>query len=94
MLKHAGLEEYIAESEEDFLRIGIMLASDVATLSRLRMSMRTRMEKSAIHQPERISAALEQGLRTIWRRWCAGLAPTTIDASAEPGMQDTPVAAA
>lgn len=92
MLKHAGLEEYIAESEEDFLRKGIMLAADVATLSRLRMSMRTRMEKSAIHQPERISAALEQGMRTIWRRWCAGLAPTTIDAGAEPGMRDASLA--
>jgi len=94
MLKHAGLDEYIAESEDELLRKGISLAADVATLSMLRMSMRTRMETSAIHQPERISAALEQGMRTIWRRWCAGLAPTTIDASAEPGMQDTPVAAA
>lgn len=86
MLKQAGLEEYIAYNEEELIKKGVMLANDIATLSTLRMSMRIRAEKSPIHQPGLISAALEQGICTIWRSWCKGVGPTNIDSGTLPDL--------
>jgi hypothetical protein len=33
------------------------------------------MEEAARTQPPQLARALEQRLREMWQRWCAGLAP-------------------
>ena len=52
MLRLLGLEECITTSNADYIRAAISLAQDSALLRDLRMSLRSRMRKSALGDPE------------------------------------------
>ena len=81
ILAHAGLTDFIAYSEDEFLRKGRKFAEDMSVLAGLRMHMRDRMTNSAIRQPTLIAKGLEVALRTMWRRWCASDQPISFEAS-------------
>lgn len=80
ILGHLELEQFIAQDEADFLRKGVAIASDLAGLAQLRASMRARLNNSAAGQPALIAAGLENALRTMWQRWCAGLPAAAFEA--------------
>lgn len=80
ILRHVNLSEFIARDAGDFIQKGKLLAGDIAHLAILRAGMRERIRNSAISQPALISAGLEQGLRTIWQRWCLGLPHISFEA--------------
>lgn len=80
ILGHAGLVDFIAQDKTDFLQKGMAIASKLDQLSALRSSMRTRMSNSALGQPALIAAGLDNAMRQIWQRWCAGLPPASLDA--------------
>lgn len=80
IMGHAGLPEFIAHDEAGFLKKGIALASQLDYLAELRTDMRARISNSALGQPALIAAGLDNALRTIWQRWCAGLPATSFDA--------------
>lgn len=75
ILANAGLTQFIASDEADFLEKGRLLAADVEALNSLRLGMRERMQQSPNGQPALIAAAFESALRSMWQRWCAGQAP-------------------
>lgn len=75
ILANAGLTQFIASDEADFLEKGRLLATDVEALNSLRLGMRERMQQSPNGQPALIAAAFESALRSMWQRWCAGQAP-------------------
>lgn len=77
---HVGLDDFIAKNKEDFIQKGIAIANNLDKLAALRSNMRTRMSKSALGQPALIAAGLDNALRQIWQRWCAGLPPVSLDA--------------
>lgn len=77
---HMDLHEYIANDEADFVRKGVALASNISQVIDLRSTLRARFADSAIGQPALIAAGLDNALRTIWRRWCAGQAPVSFTA--------------
>lgn len=79
ILSHAGLSDFIARGEAEFLEKGILLSRDVDRLAELRMQLRDRMRNAANGQPTVISSGLENALRSMWQRWCAGLAPASFD---------------
>ncbi|WP_454774519.1 tetratricopeptide repeat protein [Janthinobacterium tructae] len=79
ILSHAGLSDFIARGEAEFLEKGILLSRDVDRLAELRMQLRDRMKNAANGQPTVISSGLENALRSMWQRWCAGLVPATFD---------------
>ena len=81
ILAHAGLTDFIAYSEDEFLRKGRKFAEDMSVLAGLRMHMRDRMTNSAIRQPTLIAKGLEVALRSMWRRWCASDQPISFEAS-------------
>ena len=81
--EHMGLHEYIARDEADFLKKGVALALDISKVTDLRGALRARFAESAMGQPALIAAGLDSALRTIWRRWCAGLAPVGFSADAK-----------
>ncbi len=83
ILGHVGLEAFVAEDADDFQAKGLAWAGDLAALSALRAGLRERCEQSPIRRPEAIAAGLESALRTMWRRWCAGLPPETLQVSFE-----------
>ncbi len=85
ILGHVGLEACVASDATDFVQKGLSLAGDLAALSALRAVLRERLSGSALGQPQLIAAGLARALRTMWRRWCAGLPPQAF----EVDMQET-----
>lgn len=72
-LGHFGLDAFVVHEREDFVRRGVSWANDISTLSSLRSGLRNRFEQSLIGRPETVAAGVERALRSMWRRWCAGL---------------------
>ncbi|MBI3370705.1 MAG: tetratricopeptide repeat protein [Betaproteobacteria bacterium] len=83
-LGHFGLDAFVAHDAEDFVRRGTSWAGDISALAGLRAGLRERFEQSLIGQPAMVAAGMERALRTMWRRWCAGLPA----ASFEVQLQD------
>lgn len=83
ILEQAELHEFIAHDDADFIQKGKLISSNIAHLAALRFGMRTRMNNSPIGQPALIAAGLDDALRSIWQRWCAGLEPVSFEANPE-----------
>ncbi len=79
-LNQIGLGELAATSEDDYVRIAAELAAAPARRADLRRGMRARMIASPMCDGALQARGLEAAFRTMWRRWCAGEAPTTFDA--------------
>ena len=75
ILSHVGLDAFIAQDDADFIQKGVASAKDITALSALRSGLRERVSGSAMGQPGLIADGLEGALRTMWQRWCAGMAP-------------------
>ena len=75
ILRHVGLDDFIAQDDADFLRKGLQIAGDIEQLAVLRTSLRDRVVNSAMGRPTLIANGLEAALRSMWQRWCAGMAP-------------------
>lgn len=89
MLAHAGLSDFIAYDEEEFFRKGCQLARNPGVLAELRPQMRERMSNGANGQPGLIAKGLELAFRKMWRTWCAGTAPTSLDADSITEIKQT-----
>ena len=72
-LGHADLQTFIAHDPEEFVRLGLYWAANTAELANLRAELRERCDRSLFHRPDLIAIGVERALRTMWRRWCAGL---------------------
>ena len=70
-LCNVGLPELIARSWDDYLRIGVELATDLPRLARLRAGLRERIRVSPLLDAARFGADLETVYRDAWREWCA-----------------------
>lgn len=71
MLTQLGHPEWIAETEEDYVRIACDLASDIERLARLRRSLRQEMERSPLMDGPAFARDFEDACRAMWSRWCA-----------------------
>jgi len=49
-------------------------------LAQLRATLRERCEQSPIRRADLIAAAVENALRSMWKRWCAELPAQSFDA--------------
>jgi predicted O-linked N-acetylglucosamine transferase (SPINDLY family) len=76
---HAGLEQFVATDEQDYVRRGIAAAADLPTLAALRAGMRERCMQSPMFRPDRVAAGASDALRVMWRRWCDGLPAESFD---------------
>jgi predicted O-linked N-acetylglucosamine transferase (SPINDLY family) len=77
-MHHLGLDGFIAESIEEFIEKGCYWASNATELSALRQSMRSRFRSSILGQYRSFTDSFEALLRTMWGRWCLGLAPAPL----------------
>jgi predicted O-linked N-acetylglucosamine transferase (SPINDLY family) len=75
ILGQLGLDQFVASDGADLAAKGRHWAEHLRELAALRAGLRDRWQRSPARQPELIAAALERGLRRMWARWCAGLAP-------------------
>lgn len=65
-LRTVGLDELIAETPEDYIRIASGMASDHVRLAALRSALRERMSRSPLVDAHRLTHNLEAAYRTMW----------------------------
>jgi predicted O-linked N-acetylglucosamine transferase (SPINDLY family) len=70
ILANVGLPELIARTPEQYVRIAIDWAGDLARLRRLRSGLRQRMQASPLMDGAHYAAAVEAAFRQAWRTWC------------------------
>jgi predicted O-linked N-acetylglucosamine transferase (SPINDLY family) len=70
-LSNLGLEQLVARTPEQFVRIAVGMAGDVSRLAELRQNLRERMRQSPLTDARGFTRAIEASLRQMWRAWCA-----------------------
>lgn len=70
LLMNLGLEELVAGTPEQYLRIVSALARDLDRLASLRATLRSRMLASPLMDGGRFAQDVESAYREMWRTWC------------------------
>jgi predicted O-linked N-acetylglucosamine transferase (SPINDLY family) len=70
ILSNVGMPELVAHDRDEYLRIAIKLAGDLARLSEVRSNLRDRMRTSPLMDGRRFAADVEAAYRQIWREAC------------------------
>ncbi len=71
-MRQVGLDELIAETPDDYVRIASALARDPGRRSALRRTLRGRLLASRLCDPVRYARSTEAAYRAMWRALCAG----------------------
>lgn len=66
----------MARNEDEYVESAIQLASDVTSLSNLRMSLRELMSKSPLCDGAKFTRNIESTYRSMWHRYCDGDVPS------------------
>jgi predicted O-linked N-acetylglucosamine transferase (SPINDLY family) len=69
-LHAVGLSEWVADGEEEYIRIAASWAEDLPRLAELRQNSRSRMAGSPLMDAPRFARNLEAAYRDMWRKWC------------------------
>jgi predicted O-linked N-acetylglucosamine transferase (SPINDLY family) len=75
LLHAAGLPQLAAQSPAQFVAMTRALAQDLPTVAKLRATLRARLSRTPLMDAQRLTRAIEQQLREVWREWCAQQAP-------------------
>ncbi len=71
LLAYLGRSEWLAETDEDYVRIAAGLATDVEALNTLRLGLRGEVEASALMREDVFNHHFAEGLRVMWLQWLA-----------------------
>jgi len=71
ILKAAGLDELIADDDDDYVRKAVELARDRERLAEYRKTMRERLRNSPLLDGENLARSIESAYREMWGKWCA-----------------------
>ena len=71
ILTALGMQDWIARSDEEYVRIAVQAARDLPGLARLRGELRPRLAASMVGDVQRYTRSVEAAFRAMWRRWCA-----------------------
>jgi protein O-GlcNAc transferase len=74
-LTNVGLQDLIADSPSQYIRIAANLAKDIGRLTDLRASLRQKLEASPLMDAPRFTRNFEAALRHMWRQWCSKRGP-------------------
>ena len=83
LLKTAGLPEWIAADDEDYVRRAQAYAADVTSLAELRAGLRDQLLASPLCDAPRFAANLGQALNGMWRRYVDSAAALAVESSHE-----------
>ena len=86
ILTCAGLAEWVAGNEDEYVALAVKHAADVETLARLRAGLRQQVMATTLFDAARFAPQLEAALFAMWRRKMDGPDPGAILA-ARPGDQ-------
>jgi protein O-GlcNAc transferase len=70
LLLNIGLNEFIANTHEEYIEIAVNLSKDLKKLRSLRTSLRAMMKHSPLCDAIRFTGNLEKTYRQIWKIWC------------------------
>jgi len=70
ILANAGLSDWIAADEDDYVAKAAAFAADLEGLARLRAGLRQRLLASPLCDASRFARHFEDALRGMWRQWC------------------------
>jgi predicted O-linked N-acetylglucosamine transferase (SPINDLY family) len=70
ILARMGLEEMVAESQDQYVGIGIKLAQDMTALENLRADLRSRMQSSGPCDGRSFARSMETTLQKLWQNCC------------------------
>ena len=70
LLTNVGLPEWVASSEDDYIRIATQQAQDLPRLAELRATLRPRMQASPLMDAPRFARNIETAYRTMRQAWC------------------------
>ncbi|MCC5834448.1 MAG: hypothetical protein JJU20_06930 [Opitutales bacterium] len=66
-MRRLGLEDWVAATVEDYIRIGVEKASDLQALAALRQNLRQRFIESPLGDPEVFAKVLAEAFHSIWQ---------------------------
>ncbi|HFD79131.1 MAG TPA: tetratricopeptide repeat protein [Gammaproteobacteria bacterium] len=69
LLTQAGLEEFIADTEDQYIEIAVGLASDQSRLRELRAGLRERVAASPLCDADGFARQIEGAYRQMWERY-------------------------
>ena len=67
LLSRVGLEDWVAQSADDYAGLAVQRAGDVTALARLRRELRGRVRQSSLGDPCAVTRSLEAAYRSMWR---------------------------
>jgi len=70
LLNNIGLEDWVANSEEDYIAKAIAFSANLSEIASLRESLRERLFTSPICDAPRFASNLEIAFRSMWHKWC------------------------
>jgi predicted O-linked N-acetylglucosamine transferase (SPINDLY family) len=68
-LRTVGLDELIADTPEDYVRVATELAGDLPRLAALHAGLRERMRRSPLLDARQFTKDLEEAYAAMWERW-------------------------
>jgi len=71
MLRLLGLDDWVAASPEEYVRLAVARAREPHAVAQLRASLRSHFAASPICDAARFARDLEAAYRTMWRHYCA-----------------------
>lgn len=75
ILEALGLDEWVAPSIDDYVRVAVERANDREQIAALRRTLRPRLQASPLMDEERFVRDLETAYREMWREWCTTAQP-------------------
>jgi predicted O-linked N-acetylglucosamine transferase (SPINDLY family) len=70
VLASAGLEDLVAATTDDYVRVAAGLARELGRLRELRATLRSRMARSPLGDGPGLARSLETAYRSMWAEWC------------------------
>jgi len=70
ILTRMGLKDMVAESQDQYVGIGIKLAQDMTALENLRADLRSRMQSSGLCDGRSFARIMEKSFHKLWQNCC------------------------
>lgn len=70
ILNNAGLPDWVANDEDEYVAKAAAFARDLEKLTTLRAKLRDQVRASPLFDAPRFARNLEQAFREMWRKWC------------------------
>ena len=86
VLRVAALDDWVARSIDEYVRIALRLAGNPVALAHARHGLRDLLSATPLLDHRGVTRDLEAAYRSMWRTWCARVGSNADCSAAEPGF--------